>query len=452
MRSIRALLRPLFCITGLLMVSGRLNATTVTTTPPAEATKECRDFIKTLKAANYKYGWFESNEDWKRTNSKKIQIFFYTKLKKTERPILFYYGGPLSLDRYSYLDLPPLLDGSRNKLVFMDQRGTGCSSLVPTQHTEEGLRRASLYGTEGIVEDSEILRKIIVGPSKRWKLFGQSFGGQVISRYIMKYPKSLSTVYGYGSHFFESFEEFYLSRIKAQNTLLTIFGQSNPIPYQRFLKARDLVTDQDCIDSSSGQKVCGRVLFDSYIFSLRDQTRWDRVSKQFSDTLTVDGKVNLASIKKNAEFTFGYFYSPKYIAAQALMRQDINTELIDKRILCQNALNKLSSAGWPESSIVLSECRLLNEAYTPELLQLFESVLPKIPSNPITVDKFLKGLARNPRLRVNLYTGEYDVYSPVDSLKGVQNRSNQIKFNLIDRGDHWSFYDSQKFRDDLRMP
>ena len=80
-------------------------------------------------------------------------------------------------------------------MIYLDQRGNGCSDPYPagpvnTQFTTMTAQRLALYGSRSIVRDAEALRELLLGPGKSWSAFGQSFGGEIVHRYVEMLPQS----------------------------------------------------------------------------------------------------------------------------------------------------------------------------------------------------------------------------------------------------------------------
>ncbi|PYX89144.1 MAG: hypothetical protein DMG67_15705 [Acidobacteria bacterium] len=94
-------------------------------------------------------------------------------------PLVIVHGGPGASHDYF---LPYLLPLARsNKLVFIDERGSGRS---------EKLEDASQYTVENMVEDVESVRQAL-GLGKI-NLLGHSYGGVLAQAYALKYQKNLS--------------------------------------------------------------------------------------------------------------------------------------------------------------------------------------------------------------------------------------------------------------------
>lgn len=94
-------------------------------------------------------------------------------------PLLIVHGGPGA--SHDYL-LPYLLPLARsNKLVFIDERGSGRS---------EKLEDATQYTVENMVEDVEQVRQAL-GLGKI-SLLGHSYGGVLAQAYAFKYQKNLT--------------------------------------------------------------------------------------------------------------------------------------------------------------------------------------------------------------------------------------------------------------------
>ena len=94
-------------------------------------------------------------------------------------PLMIVHGGPGASHDYFLPYLLPLM--RTNRLVFIDERGSGKSSKIedPTQYT-----------IANMVEDIEAVR-LALGLGKI-SLLGHSFGGVLVQAYAFKYQKNLS--------------------------------------------------------------------------------------------------------------------------------------------------------------------------------------------------------------------------------------------------------------------
>ncbi|MGH9736096.1 MAG: proline iminopeptidase-family hydrolase [Candidatus Acidiferrales bacterium] len=94
-------------------------------------------------------------------------------------PLMIVHGGPGADHTYF---LPYLLPLARhNKLVFIDERGSGQS---------QKLQNAALYTVENMVEDVEAVREALgLG---RISLLGHSYGGVLAQAYALKYQQHLT--------------------------------------------------------------------------------------------------------------------------------------------------------------------------------------------------------------------------------------------------------------------
>lgn len=106
-------------------------------------------------------------------------VMIYYKTIGNGDALVCLHGGPGA--SHDYL-LPYLLPLARtNKLVFIDERGSGRSS---------GLEDASLYTVENMVEDVEAVRAALnLG---KINLLGHSYGGVLAEAYALKYQQNLS--------------------------------------------------------------------------------------------------------------------------------------------------------------------------------------------------------------------------------------------------------------------
>jgi proline iminopeptidase len=103
----------------------------------------------------------------------------YYKALGSGPPLLILHGGPGASHDYFLPHILPL--ARRNRLVFIDERGSGKSAK---------LENPSLYTVDNMVEDAEAVRKALhLG---KINLLGHSCGGVLAQAYALKYQKNLA--------------------------------------------------------------------------------------------------------------------------------------------------------------------------------------------------------------------------------------------------------------------
>jgi proline iminopeptidase len=106
-------------------------------------------------------------------------VMIYYKIVGRGEPLLIVHGGPGASHDYF---LPYLLPLARtNKLIFIDERGSGRSSKLDDP---------AGYTVESMVEDVEAVR-VALGLGKI-TLMGHSYGGALAQAYALKYQKNLT--------------------------------------------------------------------------------------------------------------------------------------------------------------------------------------------------------------------------------------------------------------------
>ena len=106
-------------------------------------------------------------------------VLIYYKALGSGPPLLILHGGPGASHDYFLSHLLPL--ALRNRLVFIDERGSGKSAK---------LENPGLYTVENMVEDAEAVRTSLhLG---KINLLGHSCGRVLAQAYALKYQKNLS--------------------------------------------------------------------------------------------------------------------------------------------------------------------------------------------------------------------------------------------------------------------
>lgn len=104
----------------------------------------CKNFIASLPS-DYMSGFVEAPEDPNDKSSPSLQIFYYGKIFSGVTPVAFFNGGPTSSSWGSYGVLSKAqksnADYAKVPFIFIDQRGTGCSTPYPAVNSLEDLDR-----------------------------------------------------------------------------------------------------------------------------------------------------------------------------------------------------------------------------------------------------------------------------------------------------------------------
>ncbi len=143
------------------------------------------------------FGALESLVDENKRSNRSLDIFYLIRKSNRENApyMIFFNGGPgigfsqQFFEHNGYRDFLPDYN-----IVFMDQRGTGYSEK-PLDDLDEYNYFTSRY----IAYDAEVIRKEVIKQDK-WIVFGQSFGGHVVRKYLELYSANalMGISHGYG--------------------------------------------------------------------------------------------------------------------------------------------------------------------------------------------------------------------------------------------------------------
>ncbi|RYZ83570.1 MAG: alpha/beta fold hydrolase, partial [Proteobacteria bacterium] len=205
-------------VLGLSILSFNSNSLAVGTNPSdpefKNASADCRSHFDQYVKMGYSLKSLSVPEDWQNPSSKMIRLAYYLKNDfQKKNVVIFFNGGPASSANSSLSNLKLLSDKHPINFVVFDQRGTGCSSAYPAD--DEGI---ALYTSASIVNDAEALRTKIMG-NEKWKIFGQSFGGLIVQRYLERHPEGVSHAYSHGYSQMEDPNEWMALRLKKQAEL-----------------------------------------------------------------------------------------------------------------------------------------------------------------------------------------------------------------------------------------
>lgn len=264
---------------SILMVS--LSCQAYGVAQPDNLSSECQEFLEKI-GSRYTFSWIDVPET--PFSTEKISIFYYYESgSKLENPVLFFNGGP-GFSSHSSVDLlgaAKVNFGNGTNLnidfIFMDQRGTGCSSRFPVGSDPSTLAKLNWYGSAGIVNDSEEIRKTLIG-DKKWKIFGQSFGGHVVHRYLKMYPDSVVKAYAHGYPEGQSDFDFKYARISSQSQILATYLKNYPNDERRLKAVNRLLADPTkCFVKKNLVSFCGYEVLEPLVEMLGFRDNWNNL-------------------------------------------------------------------------------------------------------------------------------------------------------------------------------
>jgi proline iminopeptidase len=151
-----------------LLACGVFCAMAACSTPPAPGPQATADQAQAAVVYEVQEGFVDANG-----------VLIYYKAVGRGTPLLILHGGPGATHDYFLPYLMPL--ARRNRLVFLDERGSGRS---------EKLEDPSAYTVENMVEDTEAVRNALKLGSIA--LLGHSCGGVLAQAYAFKYQQNLT--------------------------------------------------------------------------------------------------------------------------------------------------------------------------------------------------------------------------------------------------------------------
>ncbi len=266
-------LRPL--ITILIFISSCLSYAAART--PLSLNEECKQFVKSIEQT-HNYGWLDVAETPQNLNQ--ISIFYYfSKTASLIDPVIFFNGGPGFSSHTNYKTYEYQKDKySKDKatsidLIFMDQRGTGCSAAFPKGFEPRDIEKLKWYGSAGIVQDAEALRRHLID-DRKWKIFGQSFGGHVVHRYIEMFPESILKAYAHGYAIGQADFDTSYSRVAGHNQVLESYYKIYPLDQNRLIILNTYLSDQKKCFPKGETEVCGFEILYSLVQKIGFRTNW----------------------------------------------------------------------------------------------------------------------------------------------------------------------------------
>jgi len=372
--------------------------------------KECEDLIGTI-SPRYKYGWVTVPENWDQPGGNSIRVFYYARPgSKPGTPVVFFNGGPASDSHSSLQAIDQVDEAKKHPFVFIDQRGTGCSSPFPTDPAStENVQRLANYGSRAIVKDAEAIRAQLFGRSSKWKIFGQSYGGYIVHRYLEVAPQSVDHALAHGSSIMSDPVAWVTWRVRSQHRVLENYLSIYPDDRAKLERLRSLVPADLCFESNS-TRVCGAAVLDGLVIFLGFKSFWPALHQWIASLLPDTETVSQEAMEKFVRlYVFGVFAN-NALPSTVMTAMELTPGLTDHES-CDQALSRLDAAGERPDTWLLNECRLTVGMQSPWDLVLGQTRA----KDPISLEMISASLSMHPALRFFLYSGQADVFVPVET-------------------------------------
>lgn len=410
----------------------------------ALARVDCSEFISKLPSDFYN-AYITVPEDWNNPNGNKIEVFYYgRKDPKQIRPtIAFFNGGPSSSSHSSFEVIEGHAESKNINFIYIDQRGTGCSDPYPDGNTVESAKRLTNYTTRSIVKDAEKIREAILGKNSKWKIFGQSYGGMIVHRYISMFPNSIISAHVHGYAIMTDQNEWMKLRILSQKRVTEDYFKAHPEDQASLQKIKTLLPNDYCLRDND-ISLCGPVIMDILRHPLGFSDSWDEMH------WWIDNLVEFIVSEPNMMIGFSNYYYTDF-THDSLPSLVINKVEISKgpsdREECLEAFKRLKAAGDDPDLWAINECRVIINLQNKQ----FDNVLSAVTvSDPLTIDSVKEALTNNPELKLFLYSGQKDVFVPVDTFtEETQKLNGMIQYTNFQNSGHEGFNTEQLIWDEL---
>lgn len=382
-------------------------------TPPSKSLLRSRCEAPTDLPGFNISGSVEVPEDYSLPEGQKIRVFYYGKLVSNMEPIVFFNGGPGSDSHSSAQLLSSVHFPTAQNLswIFIDQRGTGCSSPFPEDPTPENVERLTHYTSEEIVKDAEVIREKLLGPHSKWKVFGQSFGGLITHRYALIAPQSIKAAYAHGFSVMNDSQKWLELRVRSQKRVLASYLSQYPDDEAKIRQLRSQIPDTQCFSDGSTQ-ICGNAVTDALTIFLGFTTSWPRLHTTLASLVGPDGHVSTTALNRFVDtFVFGV-YNNNGLAGSVISMIEISASHETDQQACLRVNQAIEASGDNPQDWLINECRLLGSFQNSE----WDQLLKNLNIQKLITPEFMKNtLVKNPQMPFYLYSGQNDVFVPVET-------------------------------------
>ncbi len=410
--------------------------------------QECEDF-KVEIPAYFTKGLITVPEDWSHPEGPKMKVFYYGNFGGPhEIPIIFFNGGPTFHSHVAFGQIQTNAKSSDLPIIYMDQRGTGCSDPYPTDLTTANIERLALYGSRAIVKDAEALRKLVL-KNRKWKVYGQSFGGLIAHRYLEVAPEGIASLHIHGNAVMTDWHMFYKMRLLSQKRVVENYFQKFPDDRKLLNAIRTQIPASTCFDNQN-IKICGDSILDAAVLILGFPTSWDQLHLSLITMVDKEGLLLKNRLSRFVDAFIFQTFSNQSLPVALIAKLEMNSG--DDNNQCSKALELLKADGEKPETWPLNECRLASNiqylASNSASDILMEGFKKK---DPLVLATLKNSLTRAPQIKVSLYSGQLDVYVPKETYaEEVQFLGSRINYFNFENSGHDGYLTEPQIWDELR--
>lgn len=375
------------------------------------------------------------SKDEEGITNRELEIFYIIrKVSNPNAPYVIYFNGGAGVG-FTEGFLHRLVDEDffpNYNVVCMDQRGTGCSGKPSND-----LKELKYFTARYISYDAEEVRKQVLGSETKWLVFGDSYGGHIVRKYMELYPqKTLAAIsQGHGECSpitMKLHMQLLLSKLKDS------YFEKYPEDIETILDLKAKIKPSDSI-SFNNKSVSGKYLVDALTF--------------FMDGLSDEKLHNLISNLDKEDIVNSYLSKIKHLIKiilntnqgklnQVLSYVDLSRGVMDEEI-DKKVGDKLTEIGHRDNEIIsrkrfIQGVEDITEDVDKENLNLlFREGYFK--ADLINFQTIIENLNDN-NVKLHVFPGEYNTYTPIKAfqeekeiikeLKGQE----RYKFHYIESG------------------
>lgn len=240
----------------------------------------CRQFRKDL-GSEYLHRVLYVPESRKDLSSRNLRIFFYHKPIKENLPVVLVAGSPIGKaswdDLYRFKGIQENLAAN---VVFVDVRGTGCSTPYPGSLEDEDLL-ATQYGPDDIAKDLLLVRQTVDPKAAlHWNLISKNFGNIVAAHILKNTEFKWELAQFYGFVFQESAKEDLKEKIKSQRRAVNRYFKTYTGDLNSLDIAFSLFPSQACLQFIE-VNICGAQMLGALTALFELRSSWSTLHELF---------------------------------------------------------------------------------------------------------------------------------------------------------------------------
>ena len=228
-------------------------------------------------------------QNWSEPNAGNAEIFAYGFNFEGSTPVIVFNDDVTKSSHKTFREMAHKAINEQQSMVFVDRRGTGCSTLFGAITQGDSLNKKNIetfvqtigqWDSKAAVFDAEKIREHL--GLDQWQALGFGSGAMTVHRYLETKPEKLIAAHAFGNMIGTSYQDRYFENLKVEQKLGNELAEAQAETALELNELQKLVVETSCEDSSGFENSlfkCSPKLIDHFVAPYTFDLEWESLAE-----------------------------------------------------------------------------------------------------------------------------------------------------------------------------